>query len=142
MNPANVSNLVQRRSYPSSGSSTEDEATFRQKQQLNAVCMIPAAANSTSPMVPSPRLMLSSPASGSESPMLNGRGYSRMTQEVGVGATANRGGGAMSTYSSTEIKVRLVDRHLLHVTLTPSRTNSTSPHNSLSANVIFLSFHL
>lgn len=127
--------FVKNRGYPLSDSSTEDEAVFRQKQQQKPVRMIPAAvasSSSTSPLVPSPRRVLSSPK---ESPVrpVNDREYTRVSQQpstVGVASNAT-GGGVVSTYSSTEIKIRQVDRHLLHLTL------NRKP-NSLSVNVFIV----
>lgn len=129
--------FVKNRGYPLSDSSTEDEAVFRQKQQQKPVRMIPAAAaasssSSTSPLVPSPRRVLSSPK---ESPVrpVNEREYTRVSQQpstVGVASNATVGG-AVSTYSSAEINIRQVDRHLLHLTL------NRKP-NSLSVNVFIV----
>jgi len=127
--------FVKNRGYPLSDSSTEDEAVFRQKQQQKPVRMIPAAASSsssTSPLVPSPRRVLSSPK---ESPVrpVNDREYTRVSQQpstVGLASNATDGG-AVSTYSSAEINIRQVDRHLLHLTL------NRKP-NSLSANVYII----
>lgn len=127
MNPADASRIVQRRSYTSSDSTTEDEATPRRVMVKKAG----AAASSTSPMVPSPRLALSSP-DGSGSSLLD-HGYTRGTHEPRDEAATS-----MSSYSSAEINIRSLDRHLLHVTLSPSCTNATSPPNSLSANVNLL----